>query len=79
MTVNNLNFDYVNSTVATAVQNAEASLKAKIAAIDTSNTSATDLLILQQEVSKWTIMTQIQSTLVKEVSDAMKGVIQKAG
>ena len=31
MTVNNLNFDYVNSTVATAVQNAEASLKAKIA------------------------------------------------
>jgi len=25
------------------------------------------------------MMTQVQSTLVKEISDAMKGVIQKAG
>jgi type III secretion protein F len=79
MSVNNLNFDYINTTVATAVQNAETSLKAKVASLDTANTSATDLLMLQQEVSKWTIMTQIQSTLVKEVSDAMKGIIQKAG
>lgn len=73
-----LTFDYINSTVATAVQSKEADLQTQISKLGTQPT-ATDLLILQQQIQQWTMMTQVQSTLVKEVSDAMKGVIQKAG
>lgn len=72
-------FDYINSTVSTAVDNAEATLKTKVASLDPAQVSPTELLMLQQEVSKWTMMTQIQSTLVKELSDTMKGIIQKSG
>ncbi len=79
MPINNLNFDYIGTTVASAVQASETSLKARIAALDPANASPTDLLLLQQEVSKWTVMTEIQSTLVKTISDAMKGIVQKSG
>ncbi|HZY20494.1 MAG TPA: EscF/YscF/HrpA family type III secretion system needle major subunit [Ramlibacter sp.] len=73
-----LTFDYINNSVATAVQAKESSLQTRISGMG-QNPTTTDLLLLQQEVQQWTMMTQIQSTLVKEVSDAMKGVIQKAG
>lgn len=72
-------FDYINNTVGTVVTNAEQALKTRAASLNSENVSQTELLMLQQEVSKWALMTQIQSTLVKEVSDAMKGIIQKAG
>lgn len=42
------------------------------------NPSTGDLLNLQAQVQQWTMFTQIESTIVKDVSDAMKGVIQKA-
>lgn len=76
---NGMTFDYINSTVAAAVKARETELQTRVASLNGESTSPTDLLLLQQEVSKWTLMTQIQSTLVKEISDAMKGIIQKAG
>ncbi|MBO1076536.1 EscF/YscF/HrpA family type III secretion system needle major subunit [Roseomonas marmotae] len=37
-----------------------------------------DMLAMQQQMQQWSMMTQIQSTIVKGLSDAMKGVVQKA-
>jgi type III secretion protein F len=73
-----LTFDYINTSVATAVRSKEADLMTQISKLGTDPTT-TDLLVLQQQIQQWTMMTQVQSTLVKEISDAMKGVIQKAG
>lgn len=73
-----ITFDYINNSVATVVQSRETDLKAQISKLG-ANPSTTDLLNLQQQIQQWTMVTQIQSTLVKEISDAMKGVIQKAG
>lgn len=73
-----LTFDYINSSVAQVVRSRESTLQAQISALGT-NPSTMDLLNLQQQIQQWTMMTQVQSTLVKEISDAMKGVIQKAG
>ncbi|HSV44208.1 MAG TPA: EscF/YscF/HrpA family type III secretion system needle major subunit [Ramlibacter sp.] len=73
-----LTFDYINTSVATAVQTREAALLTQVASLGT-NPTTQDLLVLQQQIQQWTMMIQIQSTLVKEVADAMKGVIQKAG
>lgn len=77
-TSSGLTFDYINSSVANVVQNREAALLTQIGQLGPSPTTG-DLLLLQQQVQQWTMMTQIQSTLVKEISDAMKGIIQKAG
>ena len=73
-----ITFDYINNSVASVVQSREADLKGQISKLG-ANPSTTDLLNLQQQIQQWTMVTQIQSTLVKESSDAMKGVIQKAG
>ena len=78
MSISSFNFDTINSTVANVVQQVESDLKTKI-----QNTKAeagtAEFLELQREVSKWSIMTSVQSTLVKELGDAIKGVIQKTG
>lgn len=74
-----MSFDSVNASIATVVSNAESTLKTRIASLDPATVSPTDLLLLQQEVSKWTMMNEIQSTVVKQLSDTMKGIIQKSG
>jgi type III secretion protein F len=79
MNMGSLSFDSINTTVASAVSATEVKLQARVAGMDPANVSPTDLLLLQQDVSKWSMMTQVQSTLVKELSDTMKGIIQKAG
>lgn len=73
-----LTFDYINSTVLAALNNREVQLRAAIQTTG-NNPSTVQLLDLQQQVQQWTMMAQIQGTLAKEISDAMKGVIQKAG
>lgn len=73
-----LTFDFINTTVNKSMKSKEDQLKSTIAGLG-DNPSTQDLLMVQQEVTQWTLMSQIQSTLVKEIGDAMKGVIQKAG
>lgn len=41
--------------------------------------TAQDLLEAQSKMSQWTLLAQLQSTLVKEIGDALKGIVQKAG
>lgn len=74
---NSLTFNSLNNSISTVTQAAETALQTRIGAIG-DNPTTTDLLGLQQQIQQWSMFTQIQSTIVKEVSDAMKGVIQKA-
>lgn len=76
-----ISMTFVNNTVLQAYRNREADLRNSITALQSkgSEVSNLDLIALQQEVAQWTLFTQIQSSLTKEITDAMKGVIQKAG
>ena len=73
-----LTFDYINSTVFNVVQNREQALLSQIGALGNNPTTA-ELLAMQQQIQQWTMLTQIQSTVVKEVGDALKGIVQKSG
>jgi len=73
-----LTFDYINSTIYNVVQNREQALLSQIGTLGANPTTA-DLLSMQQQLQQWTMTTQIQSTITKEVGDALKGIIQKAG
>ena len=73
-----LTFDYINSTIYNVVQNREQALLNQIGSLGNSPSTA-DLLNMQQQIQQWTMTTQVQSTVVKEVGDALKGIIQKAG
>lgn len=73
-----LTFSVINESIAKVVQTKEAELQTVVTGItDTSSTA--DLLKMQTQLQQWTMTTQIQSSLVKEVGDALKGIIQKAG
>lgn len=72
-----LTFDSINSSIAQVTTTREAALKQTISGLGESPTTS-DMLKMQQEIQQWSMFTQIQSTIVKELSDAMKGVIQKA-
>lgn len=73
-----LSLDYINNIGMTALSNKEQTLRATFAD-STQELSTVKMLELQSQVQQWSLITSIQSTLAKEVSDAMKGVIQKSG
>lgn len=72
-----ITFNSINNSISQITTRREADLQNTISNIGDNPTTA-DLLGLQQQIQQWTMFTQIQSTVVKEVADAMKGVIQKA-
>jgi type III secretion protein F len=76
-----VSFDTISSFNTSVVAVNESSLGAKITAMNAKGESVTtmDLLQIQSDMAKWTLTTNIQSTLTKELGDALKGIIQKAG
>ncbi len=73
-----LSIDYITNIGLNAVDSYETQIKAKFDQASGADVSTTTMLELQSMTQKWSLMTQVQSTLIKEVSDAMKGVVQKA-
>ncbi len=76
-TIGGITFNSINDSISKVTSRREADLQSTISGLGDSPSTG-DLLSLQQQVQQWTMFTQIQSTIVKEVSEAMKGVIQKA-
>jgi type III secretion apparatus needle protein len=74
-----LSLDYITNMGLSSVDAYETQIKAKFDQTRGTDVSTTTMLELQSMTQKWSLLTQIQSTLIKEVSDAMKGVVQKAG
>jgi type III secretion protein F len=70
-------FDYstINNTVGNAVTAKDAEIAQFQSTMDSSST--TDSLKLQQMIQEWSLLVSLQSTLTKEVGDALKGVLQK--
>jgi type III secretion protein F len=76
---NGLSLDSVSQTMLAAVNNAEQTLRNTLQQQAASQTqSPQDLLILQKQIQEWAMITQLQSTVVKELADAAKSVIQKS-
>lgn len=77
MSLNGISMDAVVAPINQSLNQVEQDLRAQIQSMG-NNPSTADLLIMQQQLQKWTMLIQLQSTVVKEFGDAMKGVIQKA-
>ncbi len=76
-----MNFNTLNDTIYSSLRSQENKLVNSVSNISKDadgNISQTDLLKLQQETQQWTIMIDLQSTITKQISDSLKGVIQKS-
>lgn len=77
--ITGLSFNDISSAVGAASSNLESSLRSKITSIQgAENVTTAQMLELQASMQQWTMMTSVQSTVVKELGDTLKGVIQKA-
>ena len=76
-----LSFDTINSFNVQVVQKSEDAMAALITTMNNKGADVTtaDLLSMQTNLQKWTMTTDIQSTITKQLGDALKGIIQKAG
>ncbi len=61
-----------------ALSTREAALRDTLTTAPT-NPTTVDMLTMQQQVQQWSMLVQIVSTIYKEVSDSLKGVVQKSG
>jgi type III secretion protein F len=73
----NLSFDVISSTLGNTSIRAESTLASRIASLGDSP-STTDLLLMQSEITKWTLTNELTSTLMKSVGDSLKGIVQKS-
>lgn len=72
-----INFSYLTDKIGSVLSTAETALQTKIDSLGP-NPTQKDLLDMQVGLQKWTMLIQLQSTINKELADALKGVIQKA-
>lgn len=78
---NSLNFNNVNNTIFSAIRTQETNLQQTLQTINSNangSVSQADLLNLQQQINQWSSLVSIQSTIIKSISDSLKGVIQNA-
>ena len=72
-----VNFSYLFDKVGAVVQTSETGLRSKLDGLG-ENPTQKDLLDMQVGLQKWTMLIQLQSTINKELADALKGIVQKA-
>ncbi|MFO1058398.1 MAG: EscF/YscF/HrpA family type III secretion system needle major subunit [Dongiaceae bacterium] len=77
MSVGGVNFNNLASTIGSKTDKVGQELANLQASGDTTSTS--DMLKMQQKMQEWSMLTQLQSTIIKELGDALKGIVQKSG
>lgn len=73
-----LSMDVIANKIAPAMKNTETRMMGLLESLGP-HASAGDLLQAQTTITQWTLKANLQSALVKEIGDALKGIIQKSG
>ena len=71
-----INFSMLSSTIGSVLTTSEGNLRDRISNLG-ENPTQTELLMMQADL-QWSMLIQLQSTITKELGDALKGIIQKA-
>ncbi|WP_153099980.1 EscF/YscF/HrpA family type III secretion system needle major subunit [Paraburkholderia hayleyella] len=74
---NSLSIDNFATVVGNSVENSETDLQTSINALGKTPTQES-LLLLQQKMQTWSMLVSLQATVIKEIGDTLKGIIQKS-
>jgi hypothetical protein len=75
---NYVSFASINDDVMVNAQDIDTHLRQLMDGLG-SNPSTYDMLKMQQETQRWSMMVELQSQLTKTCADTMKSIIQKSG
>ncbi|MFL9950756.1 EscF/YscF/HrpA family type III secretion system needle major subunit [Paraburkholderia agricolaris] len=65
------------NVIGTSVDQTETDLQNALSQLGPEPTQK-DMLLMQQKLQSWSMLVQLDSTIVKEIGDTLKGIIQKA-
>jgi hypothetical protein len=65
----------INSALSSTTGKLESDLRTKLNASKDGDIDQTEMLALQTEISKWQLVTSLQSNIMKTLSEAVKGTI----
>ena len=71
------NYQQIADSMGQTTSTSEANLRAFSNTMDPSSSS--DMIKLQNMTQQWTMAVNLQSTTLKMVGDALKGIVQKVG
>lgn len=71
------NFNSLMKTLMPRMQSGENDIKSVLSSMG-SNPSAGDLIQVQAKVQQWSLVSSLNSNLVKELGDTLKSIVQKA-
>jgi type III secretion protein F len=74
---NTLKYGDINDAILTNIDDGEGNLKAQIQKLGP-NPSTMDTLVLQQGIQQWSMLCELQSTVVKTISETMKSIVRNA-
>jgi len=72
-----INLDQISQTLGANTKTAQSNLEQAMA--KASSGKPEDLVGMQMALQKWTMMNQLQSTMIQQLGEACKGIIQKMG
>lgn len=73
----NLNYAQISNTMGQQTSDVENRMRDFMGRMDPAN--ASDMMQMQMMSQQWTLAVQMQSTTMKMIGDALKGVVQKIG
>ena len=65
----------VSNALSSAISAAGGKIQSEMSSMDPNNISHQDMIKMQMEVSKWQMMTSIQSNVMKTLADGIKSTI----
>lgn len=72
-----VDFNTTGKSMDAAMKTAGEAIANKAKAMDGGNMNEQDLLNMQMDMQKWSLMVNLQSSIVKTMGDTMRGIIQK--
>ena len=75
---NTLSLKYIEDTFIPAVETSHAAVKTAIATLG-SDGDIGEMLKIQLKMQGYTTMTELTSSVTKQVGDSIKGIVQKSG
>ena len=72
-----MSMDQMSRSLGSKFDAYESKLEKTITEMDPNNPK--DMIEMQRAVQKWRMMSELQSTMVKQFGDVLRGIIQKSG
>ncbi|MES2772348.1 MAG: EscF/YscF/HrpA family type III secretion system needle major subunit [Pseudomonadota bacterium] len=75
----NFTLESIYDNLLPKMKKSEGEIRSLLNTMGSTEMTSQDLILTQAKLQEWTLKGQLSSTLIKEISDTLKSIVQKAG